>query len=43
MARILVCDDDPVHRSVVELVLKGNGHDVACVENGGEAARRLLA
>jgi len=43
MARILICEDDPVFRGLVELALSGRGHEVACVEDGGEAVRRLAA
>jgi CheY-like chemotaxis protein len=41
MARILVCEDDPVFRGLVELALKSRGYDVSCVEDGAEAVRRL--
>lgn len=41
MAHILICEDDPVFRGLVELALQGRGHQVSCVEDGGEAVRRL--
>lgn len=41
MARILVAEDEPkIARSVAE-ALQDEGHDVATVADGGEAARRL--
>ena len=41
MAKILLCEDDPVFRGLVELTLRGKGHDVTCAEDGAEAVRRL--
>jgi CheY-like chemotaxis protein len=43
MAHILICEDDPVFRGLVELALQSRGHQVSCVEDGGEAVRRLAA
>ena len=42
MARILLCEDDPVFRSVAELALQERGHTVVAVGDGA-AARRELA
>ncbi len=36
MAKILVIDDDPSVRAVVEMVLRRAGHDVTAASNGAE-------
>jgi CheY-like chemotaxis protein len=43
MAKILVCEDDPVFRQVVEFALDARGHEVACVADVGDAVRSLAA
>ena len=35
--RVLVCDDEPVIRKLVELSLRGSGHDLRTVGSGAEA------
>jgi CheY-like chemotaxis protein len=35
--RILVVDDDPIHRELMELVLSDEGCEVRCVPNGAPA------
>lgn len=37
MARILVVDDDPNSRKIVELMLQSQGYELGFVENGQEA------
>lgn len=39
--RILFADDDPLLRDVVRSVLERRGHSVECVDNGGDAAKKL--
>src|SRR2546423_2255153 len=39
--RILVVDDDAVHRQAMRLLLEREGHEVVAVENGLEAIERL--
>ncbi|MFA6823240.1 MAG: response regulator [Geobacter sp.] len=41
MARILLIDDDPQVRSVLEGFLHHDGHQVICAANGREATRLL--
>jgi CheY-like chemotaxis protein len=41
MARVLIVDDDPVMREVIEATLEGAGHAVECVESGRAALERL--
>lgn len=41
MARILLIDDDPQVRSVLEGFLNHDGHQVICADNGREAFRLL--
>jgi CheY-like chemotaxis protein len=41
MARILLIDDDPQVRSVLEGFLNHDGHQVICADNGKEAFRLL--
>ena len=41
-ARILVVDDDPVQRRLLEAMVRRLGHEAAVAE-GGEEAARLLA
>ncbi|MBI5941408.1 MAG: response regulator [Caulobacterales bacterium] len=36
-ARVLLAEDHPINRKVVELLLDGAGVDLTCVENGAEA------
>jgi two-component system, NtrC family, response regulator HydG len=40
-ANILVVDDDSVHRTMLETVLKSQGHSVSGVPDGGEAIERV--
>jgi CheY-like chemotaxis protein len=37
--RVLLAEDHPVNRRVVELILGAAGADLTCVENGAEAVR----
>lgn len=41
MARILLVEDDPDDRSVLELILRGNGYEVDAVATAAEAQARL--
>lgn len=41
MARILVIDDDPFVRSMVERTLRGFGHRVTCAQDGDEGLKLL--
>lgn len=41
MAKILICEDDPVFRELLELSLRGRGHEVTATEDGEEAVRQL--
>ncbi|SRR6266852_9025476 len=41
MARVLIVDDDPDVRELIELTLEGQGHDVDRVESGRAALERL--
>jgi DNA-binding response OmpR family regulator len=41
--RILVAEDEPVSRRLLEKALANAGHDVTAVPNGAEALRALLA
>jgi two-component system response regulator (stage 0 sporulation protein F) len=43
MARILVIDDDRLLRGAVELILRLEGHDVACVSGGREGLAQFRA
>lgn len=43
MAKILVCEDDPVFRDLVDLALRARGHAVTCAEDGAQAVRELGA
>ena len=38
--RILIADDEPEIRAIVELLLRGEGYDVVCAADGQEAADR---
>ena len=40
--KILVVEDEPTNREVAEVILRSNGHEVVCVENG-QLALDLLA
>lgn len=42
MERILVVDDDPNSRKIVELMLMSQGYDLAFAENGREALDRAV-
>ncbi len=39
--RVLVAEDNPTNRKVVELMLRSVGAEVACVENGAEAVEAV--
>jgi diguanylate cyclase (GGDEF)-like protein len=41
--KILLADDDAVSRSVLRRTLERSGFDVVCVDNGQDAAERILA
>jgi len=41
MAHILVCEDDPVFRDLVDMSLRAHGHAVTCTEDGAQAVRAL--
>jgi CheY-like chemotaxis protein len=41
MARVLIVDDEPVMRELIELTLEGAGHAVESVESGRAALERL--
>jgi len=41
--QVLVADDDPVARFLIERVLQSAGYDVVCASDGAEAARMWLA
>ena len=41
MARILVADDDPDIREILEMLLSFSGHEVTAVSDGAEALRML--
>ncbi len=41
MPRVLIVDDDPDVRELIELTLEGQGHDVDRVESGPAALERL--
>lgn len=41
MARILVCEDDPVFQELVKSALAKDGHEVTCVGDGSEAISAL--
>lgn len=43
MARILIADDDPLIRTLVQRRLEAAGHEVVAVENGREALQRIDA
>jgi CheY-like chemotaxis protein len=42
-ARVLLAEDHPTNRKVVELILNSVGVDLTCVENGQEAVEAALA
>ena len=39
--RVLVCDDEPVIRKLIELSLRGTPHDLQTVGDGSEALARM--
>jgi CheY-like chemotaxis protein len=39
--RVLVCDDEPIIRKLVELSLRGTGHDLRTVGSGAEALETM--
>jgi DNA-binding response OmpR family regulator len=41
MPKILVADDDEILCGVVAFTLEGDGHEVACVDNGAAALERV--
>ena len=41
--RILIAEDDPTSRRVLEMVLKKQGHEVVCAGDGNEAWEMLQA
>jgi CheY-like chemotaxis protein len=42
-ARIVIADDDPDILSLVQIVLRGAGHEVVAAHDGAEALERVLA
>ena len=42
MAKILVVDDEPALREMLEIILTGEGYDVKIAAHGGQAQRILL-
>lgn len=43
MANILLVDDDPIYRDLVEIMLERDGHAVTTAENGVQCLRLLVA
>lgn len=43
MARILIVDDDPLLRALLQHRLAADGHDVVALEHGGEVIRTVQA
>ena len=41
--KVLVIEDEPTNREVAEVILRSNGHEVVCVENGRLALDLLAA